>query len=127
MWHPLVVKTSHSCKITHCSGCVGLKTCAHASFSWSHNSLLLILILHHLVPVYLQSIFMFSENVTGYVSRNSYHLLIPRMQSTYRHKSLFYRGVVSWNNIDQTLYLATCLRYRYTKIILVILAVCFIH
>ena len=62
------------------------------------------------IPVYLHNIFMFSENVTGYVGRNSHSLLIPRMQTTYRQKGLFYRGVVAWNNIDQALYLATTLR-----------------
>ena len=43
--------------------------------------------------------FKFSENVTGYVGRNSYRLFIPRMRSTYGQKSLFYRGVLAWNNI----------------------------
>ena len=37
--------------------------------------------------------FKFSENVTGYVGRNSYRLFIPRMRSTYGQKSLFDRGV----------------------------------
>ena len=53
---------------------------------------------------------MLSENVIGYVGRNSLWLFIPRMWTTYGQKSLFYRGAVDWNNIDQTLYLATSLR-----------------
>ena len=66
-------------------------------------------ILHQLVAVYLQDMFTFSENVTGYVSRNSHRLFIPRIRTTYGQKSLFYRGTVAWNNIDQTLYLANSL------------------
>ena len=53
---------------------------------------------------------MFSENVTGYVGKKSCHLLIPRMQIIFRQKSLFYREAVAWNNVNQTLYLATSLR-----------------
>ena len=67
-------------------------------------------ILHHLVPTYLQDMFMFSENVTGYVGRNSHRLFVPRMQTIYEQKSLFYRRAVAWNNIDQTLYSATSLK-----------------
>ena len=52
---------------------------------------------------------MFSQNVTGQVGRNSHRLFIPRMQTTYGQKSLFYRGTVAWN-IEQTLYLATSLK-----------------
>ena len=51
--------------------------------------------------------FKLSEDVTGYVGRNSYRLFIPQMTTTYGQKSLFYRGVVAWNNIDQSLYLVT--------------------
>ena len=63
-------------------------------------------ILHQLVPVYLQDMFTYSANVTGHASRNSYRLFIPRMRTTYVQKSLFYRGAVAWNNINnQNLYL----------------------
>ena len=51
-----------------------------------------------------------SKNVTGYIGRNSHQLHIPRMRTIYGQKSLFYRGVVAWNNIDQSLYLATSLK-----------------
>ena len=53
---------------------------------------------------------MFTKDVTGFVGRNSHHLFIPRMWTTYGLKSLFYRGAVAWNNIDQTLYLVTSLK-----------------
>ena len=66
-------------------------------------------ILHPPVPTYLQDMVMFSGNVTGYIGRNSHRLFIPRMRTTYGQKSLLYRGGVAWNNIDQTLYLATSL------------------
>ena len=52
---------------------------------------------------------MFSGNVTGYIGRNSHGLFIPRIRTTYGQKSLLYRGVVAWNNIDQILYLVTSL------------------
>ena len=46
-------------------------------------------ILHQLVPVYLQDMFTFFENVTVYVSRNHHRLFIPRMQTTYEQKVCF--------------------------------------
>ena len=48
-------------------------------------------ILNHLVPAYLRDTFMLSKDVTGFVGRNSHHLLIPRIWTTYGQKSLFYR------------------------------------
>ena len=46
-------------------------------------------ILYQLMPVYLQDMFTFSENVTGYVGRNSHRLFIPRMWTTYGQKVCF--------------------------------------
>ena len=54
--------------------------------------------------------FVFSRAVTGHASMNSHRLFIPRMRTTYGQKSLCYRGVVAWNNIDQSLYSATSLQ-----------------
>ena len=62
--------------------------------------------LHKLVLVYLQDVLMFSENVTGFVGRNSRRLFIPRMQTTSGQKNLILRMVVARNNSDQTLYSA---------------------
>ena len=53
---------------------------------------------------------MFTKDITGFVGRNNHRLFIPRMRTTYGQKSLFYRGVVAWNNIDQTLYSVTSLK-----------------
>ena len=63
-------------------------------------------ILHQLVPVNLQDMFTFSENVTRYVSRNGHHLFNAYYLWI---KKVFYRGMVAWNNIDQTLYSADSL------------------
>ena len=69
-----------------------------------HTIIQVFKILHNFVPVYLRDMFKFSVDVTGHVGRNSHRLFIPRMRTTYGQKSLFYRGAVAWNNIDQTLY-----------------------
>ena len=52
---------------------------------------------------------MFTKDLTGFFGRNSYRLFIPRMRTTYGQKSLFYRGAVAWNNLNQTLYSITSL------------------
>ena len=57
------------------------------------------------LPVYLQDMFMLSEKVTIYVQEQSL-LIYSRMRTTYGQTSLFYRGAVAQNNIDQTLYSA---------------------
>ena len=49
-------------------------------------------ILHQLVPVYLRDMFMFSENVIRYVRRNSHHLFIHIMWTTYGQKVRFIEG-----------------------------------
>ena len=66
-------------------------------------------ILSHLIPAYLQDTFMFTRDLTRLVGRNSHRLFIPRMRTTYglSQKSLFYRGAVAWNNLNQTLYSIT--------------------
>ena len=66
-------------------------------------------ILHQLVPVYLQDMFTCSEEVTGYVGRNSHRLFIPRCGLLMDKRVLFYRGTVAWSNIDQILYSANSL------------------
>ena len=78
---------------------VTLAQCRHF-----HTIIQVFKILHNFVPVYLRDMFKFSVDVTGHVGRNSHRLFIPRMRTTYGQKSLFYRGAVAWNNIDQTLY-----------------------
>ena len=99
----------HARFISHMSNNVGFVKVTLAERRHFHTIVQVHKILHQLVPVYLQDVLIFSENVTGYVGRNSHHLFIPRMWTTYGQKSLFYRGVVAWSNIDQTLYSANSL------------------
>ena len=57
-------------------------------------------ILNHLAPSYLKDTFMFSaKDVTEFVGRNRYRLLVLRMWNTYGQKSLFYRGAVASGTI----------------------------
>ena len=99
----------HARFVSHMSNDVGFVKVTLAECRCFHAIVQVYKILYQLVPVYLQDMFTFSENVTGYVGRNSHHLFIPRMWTTYGKKSLFYRGMVAWNNIDQTLYSANSL------------------
>ena len=46
-------------------------------------------LLHYLVPTYLQDMFTFSENLTGYIGRNSHQFFITRMQTIYGQKVCF--------------------------------------
>ena len=47
-------------------------------------------ILHHFEPTCLEHMFKFTENVIGYVGRNSHQMFIPQMRTTYGQKSLCY-------------------------------------
>ena len=94
----------HARFVSHMSNNAGFVMVTFTECHHFHTIIQVHKILHQLVPVYLQDMLTFSENVTGYVGRNSHQLFIPRMRTTYGQKSLFYRGTVAWNNIDQTLY-----------------------
>ena len=88
---------------------VGFAKVTLAERRYFHTIVQVYKILNHLVPAYLQNTFMFTRDLTGFVGRNSHHLYIPRMWTTYGQKSLFYRGAVAWNNLNQTLYSITSL------------------
>ena len=99
----------HARFVSHMSNDVGFVKVTLAEHRHFQSFVQVYKILHQLVPVYLQDMFTFSDKVTRYVGRNSHRLFVPRMRTTYGQKSLFYRGMVAWNNIDQTLHSANSL------------------
>ena len=82
----------HARFVSHMCNDIGFVKVTLAECRHFHAIIQVYKTLHHLVPAYLQDTFMFSKDV---IRRNSHCLFIPRMQSTYGQKSLFYRGVVA--------------------------------
>ena len=106
VWAPPTASLSKSMEriharfVGHMSNDTGFVKVTLAERRHFHSIIQVYKFLHQLVPVYLRDMFTNSANVTGHASRNSYHLFIPRMRTTYGQRSLFNRGAVAWNNIN---------------------------
>ena len=53
--------------------------------------------------------FMYSTSVTGREGRNPHRLFVPRINTEYGRRSLYYRGTTMWNALPTALYDATSL------------------
>ena len=73
----------HARFVSHMSNDVGFVKVTLTEHHHFHTIVQVYKILRQLVPVNLQDMFTFSENVTGCVGRNAHRLFIPRMRTTY--------------------------------------------
>ena len=65
------VEQRHAGFISHMCNDIDFVKVTLAEHCHFHSIVQVYIILHHLVPADLQNVFMFSENVTGYVGGNS--------------------------------------------------------
>ena len=79
----------HARFVSHMSNDVGFVKVTLTKHCRFHIIVQVYKILHQLVPIYLQDMLTFFENVTVYVSRNHHSLFIPRMRTTYEQKVCF--------------------------------------
>ena len=100
MWAPPTALLSKSMEriharfVSHMSNDPGFVKVTLTECHHFHPIIQVYKILHHFVPTYLEDMFKFSENVTGYVGRNSHRfcLFLECMRTTYGQMSLLYRG-----------------------------------
>ena len=50
--------------------------------------------IHNFSPSYLQNIFQYSKDLTGFCGRNVHRLFVPRVSTNYSKRSFFYCGTV---------------------------------
>jgi hypothetical protein len=56
-------------------------------------------ILNHMVPPYLNNIFIYVDMEYNF-RHSKYNVVIPQPKTEYKKRSLSYRGAVNWNNLD---------------------------
>ena len=75
----------------------------HSKFSYTltecrrfHKAIKVFKSLHFISPTYLHRIFLYSKDVSGYVTRNINRSFLPRVNTNFGKRSFFYSGANLW-------------------------------